>query len=33
MRKYNFIDLFCGCGGFTQGFKQAGYSPVLGVDM
>lgn len=29
----NFIDLFCGCGGFTQGFKQAGCSPVLGVDM
>ena len=29
----NFIRFICGCGGFTQGFKQAGYSPVLGVDM
>lgn len=30
---YKFIDLFCGCGGFTQGFVQAGYNPLLGVDM
>lgn len=33
MKAINFIDLFCGCGGFTQGFVQAGYNPVLGVDM
>ena len=33
MNKYNFIDLFCGCGGFTQGFVQAGLNPLLGVDM
>ena len=33
MSKFNFIDLFCGCGGFTQGFYQAGYNPLLGVDM
>lgn len=33
MKKLNFIDLFCGCGGFTQGFVQAGYNPLLGVDM
>lgn len=33
MKKINFIDLFCGCGGFTQGFKQAGCNPILGVDM
>ena len=33
MKSINFIDLFCGCGGFTQGFVQAGYNPVLGVDM
>lgn len=33
MKKFNFIDLFCGCGGFTQGFRQAGCDPVLGVDM
>lgn len=31
--QYGFIDLFCGCGGFTQGFKQAGYSPLVGIDM
>lgn len=27
------IDLFCGAGGFSEGFKQAGYEIVLGVDM
>ena len=33
MNKGNFIDLFCGCGGFTQGFVQAGFHSILGVDM
>ena len=33
MTKLNIIDLFCGCGGFTQGFTQAGYTPLVGVDM
>ena len=28
-----FIDLFCGAGGFTEGMKQAGHTPVLGVDV
>lgn len=26
------IDLFCGIGGFSKGFEQAGYSVSLGVD-
>ena len=26
------IDLFCGCGGLSQGFIDAGYKIVLGVD-
>lgn len=30
---FRFLDLFCGCGGFTQGFKQAGFIPSLGIDM
>ena len=27
------ISLFCGCGGFDQGFKQEGFSPVLALDI
>lgn len=26
------IDLFCGCGGMSHGFIQAGYNVVLGID-
>jgi len=33
MKTYNFFDLFCGCGGFTQGFQQAGLASKLGVDL
>ena len=29
----NVIDLFCGCGGFSYGFTQAGFNVLLGVDM
>lgn len=28
----NVIDLFCGCGGFSLGFKQAGFNIVYGID-
>lgn len=33
MRKYNVIDLFCGCGGFSKGFEEAGYKICFGIDM
>lgn len=26
------VDLFCGCGGLSTGFSQAGYKVVLGID-
>jgi DNA (cytosine-5)-methyltransferase 1 len=31
-RKINFIDMFCGCGGLTAGFQDAGFEPLLGID-
>lgn len=31
-RKYNFIDLFCGAGGFSKGFEMAGFNCVGGID-
>ncbi|MBQ4520366.1 MAG: DNA cytosine methyltransferase [Bacteroidaceae bacterium] len=32
-RTYNVIDLFCGCGGLSLGFEQAGYNVLLGIDI
>lgn len=29
----NVIDLFCGCGGFSKGFEQAGFDIKFGIDM
>lgn len=31
-RTLNVIDLFCGCGGLSKGFEEAGYDILLGVD-
>lgn len=33
MNKYNVIDLFCGCGGFSKGFEDAGFLIRLGIDI
>lgn len=30
--KHTIIDLFCGCGGLSLGFEQAGYNVLLGID-
>tara|TARA_R110001592_G_scaffold237459_2_gene496671 strand:- start:1849 stop:2829 length:981 start_codon:yes stop_codon:yes gene_type:complete len=29
----NVLDLFCGCGGFSQGFKESGFNVVAGIDI
>ncbi|NLA24252.1 MAG: DNA cytosine methyltransferase, partial [Bacteroidales bacterium] len=30
--KPTIIDLFCGCGGLSQGFIDAGFEVILGID-
>lgn len=30
---YNLVDLFCGCGGFSLGFQQAGFAVKMGIDL
>ncbi len=31
-KSYSVLDLFCGCGGLSQGFLDAGFNVVLGID-
>ena len=31
-RRYTVVDLFCGAGGLSRGFMDAGFDVVLGVD-
>ena len=31
-KQLNLIDLFCGAGGFSLGFEQAGFESVLAID-
>ena len=33
LQNYNVIDLFCGCGGFSKGFQQAGFNIKYGIDL
>lgn len=32
MKRFNVIDLFCGCGGLSYGFEKAGFNVLLGID-
>ena len=31
--QYNFVDLFSGAGGITKGLSQAGFNPVVSVEI
>jgi len=31
-KKPTVLDLFCGCGGFSLGFQQAGFEIIAGID-
>ena len=31
-KRYNVLDLFCGCGGLSLGFEMAGFDVKLAID-
>ncbi len=33
MKAYTFIDLFCGCGGFSLGMERAGFTNLAAIDL
>ena len=33
MRKYNFIDLFAGCGGLSEGFYKQGFNALAHIEI
>lgn len=32
-KSFNIVDLFCGCGGISEGFREAGFLSIFGVDI
>ena len=32
MKEATVLDIFCGAGGFSEGFKQQGFKIVMGID-
>lgn len=33
MPAYSAVDIFCGCGGMTEGLKQAGFNVIAGIEI